>query len=90
MCVNRLRGHNSLAELVFLSSKFTNEDAEGSEVKCFDQGHSIAQPGFEALQFDGMKTGFAPIFQMRNTKAQLCPARCVATVWQEPCLGLSP
>ena len=65
-------------KLVFLSSKFTNEDAEGSEVKCFDQGHSTAEPAFEALKFHGMKAAFVSIFQTRKTKAQLCPAHCVS------------
>lgn len=81
MCVNRLRGHNNLAKVVFLSSKFANEDAEGSEVKCFAQGHSIAEPAFEAVKFDGMKAGFAPIFQTRKTKKQR-PSSALLTVSQ--------
>lgn len=85
MCVNRLRGHNNLAKLVFLSSKFTNEDAEGGEVKCFDQGHSTAELAFEALKFDGMKAAFVSIFSDEENKGPALPCSlCLSTSFGFP------
>lgn len=31
--------------------------------------------------FEGMKAGFVPVFQMRKTEPQRCPAHCVTSDW---------
>lgn len=44
-------------------------------------GLEAAEPGFEALMFNGREAGFVPIFQVRKAEAWFCHVHCAASDW---------